>query len=629
MTDFGSDLKDFIHSLNINKCGYDNCLIQLNQFLGKNSDEIKKLEHPKKTSTQSKETVASIARKFPVVWSEKDIRNHVQPNFEKEVYIEYLSNINNSYKNLPIPNYKPLFKLSDIPSFDSKWFLISVDEFLQVLSDKQSNGRDFYKLSYENLQKVIHNYPEVAEFIVDGYNNILQGDYLLCDEWCSANICARYKGGDRNDPKRFRPLMVLPLIVRLMDCVLSQKLHNIILQYNIIDTRVQKAILKDSHGLWENVFDVNMRIKEMIAKDENKLFLFIDLINAFGCVNYRTMLTILQRYNFSPEFSNYFQRYYRNVSGIYKEESFKWKNGLFQGSALSNIFFLLYIDFAMKNLFADMKAMTMIDEKYDLQDNSFAFVDDIVMILPHDKQNIQQIKFFKKFMQFYGFSINEDKTYFVINDQTIDTLSFGEVVFKKATKDYKYLGHSLFIFQNEVMGDIYEKMEKTMMTIDSFNISGSVKAYIYYTNIFLRISRILETFYIINGKIPKMEEILNEVCYYLYRWKMKDYKQYVERHLEYIFTHGSNKILKSNNLKDYYKLIKDIGDKECKQKYGIGTSIDEKNQNFVNLVGTNVPELDAIEDDLKVMKNNNHHPREHYDRCGNSFYADNFVAWTE
>jgi len=626
MSDFQNALGDFIKSLNTNEIGYDKCLICLNQFLGENCESISKLEHPKKSTEQSKQSIANIARKFPVVWCEKDTHNHIQPKFEKNIYVEYLSNINNSYKNLPLPNYNPLFKLNDLPNFNKNWHLISVDEFTNELMDKQGNGRDFYKLSYENFQKVVSNFPEIAEFIVDGYNDILSGDYNLCQEWCSANICSRFKGGDKTDPKRFRPLMVLPLIVRIMDTILCKKLHNIILDYNVIDTRVQKAILKNSNGLWENVFDVNMRIKKMIDNNDDKLFLFIDLVNAFGCVNYRTMLTILQKYNFSPEFSNYFQRYYKNVFGVYKDESFKWTNGLFQGSALSNILFLLYIDFATKNLFQDMKALQIVPQEYDLQDNSFAFVDDMVTILPKNEKNNEQIAFFIKFMKFYGFTINTEKTYFVINDQTVDTLTFGNISFKKANKDYKYLGHCLFIFQNEVMNDIYQKLEKTMMTIDSFNIQGSTKAYIYYTNIFLRITRILETFYLINGKTPEMEQIFKEVSYYMYRWNMKDFAGYTKRHLEYIFSHGSNKICKSPNLQEYTKLIKNI---ENNNKYGVSDSIDDKNQNFTNLIGTDTPELETMERDLGNLRKNNYFPIEHYEKCGSSFYADNFVSWTE
>jgi len=29
------------------------------------------------------------------------------------------------------------------------------------------------------------------------------------------------------------------------------------------------------------------------------------------------------------------------------------------------------------------------------------------------------------------------------------------------------------------------------------------------------------------------------------------------------------------------------------------------------------------------LRKNNYFPIEHYEKCGNSFYADNFVAWTE
>lgn len=626
MESFTVELNTFFEELQ-NKVSFDEilpegkirpdvALIELNIWISQQSEVISTLPGTKKNSEQVKNNIAFIARQFPVVWNEKDLSHHVRPHFKKEEYIAYLSSINNSYKNLPLPNYSPPFSLYNLPNYEKKWCNITLEEFTNIVTEKTNNGKDFYGLSFLNLDKLILKFPEIAEFIVKCYNNIINGNYNLCAEWCSSHIAARYKGGDKADVKRFRPLMVLPIIVRIMDCILSRKLHDIILKYNIIDTRVQKAIMKNSSGLWENVFDVNMRISKI---RDDQIFLFIDLVNAFGSVNYRTMLTILQKYNFSPEFSTYFERYYKNVFGIYQSESFKWKDGLFQGSALSNIFFLIYIDFCIKNLFQDLKSMQIIDTSYDLQDNSFAFVDDIVIILKNNERLPRVIEFMTDFLTYYGFKINEDKTYFVIKDKSVDSLCFNEIVYKKADPEFHYLGHSLFIFQEDVLTSILEKLKKCLTTIESFNISGKIKAYIYYSCIFTRISRILETFYLINGRTHLMDKIMEQIGYFIYRWGGKDYLDYGRKHFEHIYSKGMTKLNKSPNLQEYLKTIEQ--NPEIKQEL-------EEND-FKSILGYDSPDFDVLEDNLKTMKSNNYFPIEHYEKNGSCFYADNFVSWIE
>ena len=610
------EIDDFIKNCqsdidnNIIKC--DKALILLNEFLGKLN--CSDLNHPTKTTEQKKITVASIAKQFPVVWAQKDLYNNVFPKFSKESYIEYISNLGNSYKNLPLPNYKPLFQLYDLPGFNKNWFQFCNNDFIEYVFNKQYNSKDYYNLSLLNFQKIIFHFPEIIDFIIQCYNNIIFENYDLCQEWCSANIIPRFKGGDKNCTSRFRPLMGLPLMCRFFDSILSQKFHDIVLKYNIIDTRVQKAILKDCSGIWENIFEVNMRLKKLMEEKLQQIFLFIDIKNAFGAVNYRTMLFILQKYNFAPELSNYFERYYKNVFGIYKTDPVKWKNGLFQGSALSNILFLIYIDFILKNIFQDLKGMKLISNDYDLQDNTFCFVDDTLFILPLSNMLDKQFNLIQKIFQFYGLSLNTNKSYFVIEDQSKEQLTINNNVFNKATKDFAYLGHSLFIFGSEVINNILEKTKISLMTIDSFNICNQVKAYIYYTNIFLRITRILEISFIISGKTPELNELFEEISYFIYRWNIKESDLYEKKHLDYILQKGSNKILKSNNLKKYHSLISNTGD----------ITIDYK-----NIFGNDTPELNDMEHNLKTIKSNNYFPIEHFNQSSVSFYADNFVAWTD
>ena len=604
----------------------DVAILNLNRWLAENKELIAQLPNPIRNDQQTKINISVLTRQFPVIWSEKELVNHVFPLFSKEDYIEYLSRISNSYKNLPVPNYNPPFTLYNLQNYPRQWWMITNENLISTILDKQVNGKDYFGLSFDHLQKLICNCPQVVPFIVTAYNDIFAGGYNLSAEWCSANICSRFKGGDRTDPKRFRPLMILPLLVRIMDGIISGKLHDIILQYNVIDTRVQKAVLKNSSGLWENVFDVNMRLSKLNQEEDDKLFFFIDLNNAFGSVNYRTMLTILQRHNFSPELSAYFERYYKNVFGIYRNTEFKWKNGLFQGSALSNIFFLIYIDFAMKNLFKDLKAMRIVNPAYDLQDNSFAFVDDIVMILPQNDKLSKTMGFMNKIFGFYGLTINSEKTYFVVKDPSIETLEFNGITYRKATREFAYLGHCLFIYENEVMKNILERVENCLTTIDSFNIPGKLKAYIYYTCIFLRINRTLECFYLIKGKTQLMEEIIETITYFVYRWGVSDYFDYGRKHLEYIYSKGSAKLLKSPNLQAYHQLVE--GDEEI-EKYGTGNDIDSKNQDFTHIMEFESPDHQTVEENLTNMKSNNYFPIEHYEKVGSGFYADNFIAWTE
>jgi len=627
MTTIEERLIEFINSLkkqlSDGEIKSDKALLELNKWLGSEKESINQLEDLKKNDVQTKKNILTVVRQFPVIWSEKDLSHHVFPQFQKEEYIEYLSKISNSYKNLPVPNYKP--SMQTIQDSDITNFL--EDDLNEYVFDRDG-GRDFYGLTFNNLQKLLNSFPFVTKFIVERYNDIISSDYNLSAEWCSANIVARFKGGDRKEPKRFRPLIILPIMVRIMDGILCKKLQNYVIKYNIIDTRVQKAVMKDSSGLWENVFEVNMRIKEMIEQeDDEKLFLFIDLVNAFGSVNYRNMLTILQRYNFNPQFSNYFERYYKNVFGIYQGETFKWKNGLFQGSALSNILFLIYIDFAMKNIFQDLKALQYIDAEYDLQDQTFAFVDDIVSILPKNERLPEVLELIETILGFYGFDINQNKTHFVIRDKSIETLEYNGITFKKATPEFAYLGHCLFIHKDEVLLNILEKTENCLTTIDSFNLSGRVKAYIYYINIFLRISRVLESFYLINGKTMLMEKIMKRIAYFIYRWGVTDYLGYGQKHFEYIFTKGTNKIMKFPNMNIYKKLVQDI---EVNEKFQINENkIDEKNQDFAHIMGFETPDFETLEENLKNMKSKNYFPIEHYEKCSGSCYAENFVAWTD
>jgi hypothetical protein len=559
----------------------DIALIELNKYLGSSIEENKKIHHI---------NIKTLVNKFPISWCKKDENKYLAPTFKKGAYIEYLTSIANGYKIFENPDYSPRFQLSQIPDFDENWYKITVEDFREVVMNRNTNGKDMFNLSYNKLKTIIES---VADFVVSKYNEILEGDGELCDEWCSSNILTSFKGGNPEEIKRFRPISVLPILVRIMDCILASKLHAILIQYNIIDTRVQKAILRNSSGLWENIFDVNFKMcKMMDAEDASKIFFFIDLANAFGNVNYGTMLYILEAHNFSPKIAAYFRRYYTNICGFYRNRKFKWNNGLFQGSALSLILFIVYIDFILKHMFRDMKMSGSVQLDYDLQENTYAFVDDIVMILDNDDKNEARMEVMNRIFEVYGMKINMEKTYFMMYNQDTQVIRYTNgVEYNRARNDFLYLGQHLFIYEEDIFSNIIENLLRCLEKIERLTLSPEIKIYIYYSKIFLRITRVIEIHYIIRGNHHNIQQIISMITHYLKKWNIPD--AFMKKHLEYLGQKGGAKIAKSPNLRKYM-LELNISE----------TISEEKALEYKDIFGQSTPEYESVDENLQYLMKN-------------------------
>jgi hypothetical protein len=574
-----NNLNFFIQSLD--KIQADIALIELNKYLGQTIEENKKIHRI---------NIKTLVNKFPVSWCKKDENKYLAPTFKKSAYIEHLTSIANGYKILKNPDYSPRFQLSQIPDFDYDWCKITVEEFKDVVMNRNTNGKDMFNLSYDKLKMVVDS---VANFVVSKYNEILDGEGDLCDEWCSSNILTSFKGGNPKDIMRFRPISVLPILVRIMDCILASKLHAILIQYNIIDTRVQKAILRNSSGLWENIFDVNFKMcKMMDTEDVGKIFFFIDLANAFGNVNYGTMLYILESHNFSPKFAAYFHRYYTNICGFYRNRKFKWNNGLFQGSALSLVLFIVYIDFILKHMFRDMKISGSVQLDYDLQENTYAFVDDIVMILENDDKNEARLEVMNQTFEAYGMKINSDKTFFMTYDQTIQVIQYSDgAQYNRAGKEFLYLGQHLFVYEEDIFSNITENLLRCLEKIDRLTLSPEIKIYIYYSKIFLRITRVIEIHYLIRGNHVNIQQIIKMIIHYLMKWNIPE--SFMKKHLEYLGQKGGAKIAKSPNLRKYMKEL------------NISESImEEKALEYEDIFGQSTPEYESVDENLQYLMKN-------------------------
>ena len=141
----------------------DKALIELNQYLGRTIEENKKIHRI---------NIKTLVNRFPVSWCKKDENKYLKPTFKKRTYIEYLTSIANGYKILEFPNYSPRFQLIDIPDFNENWCKITIDDFRDVVMNRNTNGKDMFNLSYDKLKSIMENNEDAffSNFVVSKYN---------------------------------------------------------------------------------------------------------------------------------------------------------------------------------------------------------------------------------------------------------------------------------------------------------------------------------------------------------------------------------------------------------------------------------------------------------------------------
>lgn len=489
-------------------------LIELNWRISKIIDLFKK--HNKKHDVVYSVPMSSFNNK----------KSYQKPVFDANTYISYLKSNGTSKKQKPIPNYTPLFKLWNTFGFDKEWTHFTNEDIITTIKNKDTS--DQYGANFSVLHSLIDLEPKLLDFMVDCYNRLL--DNQICPEWSSCGLVPAHKGGDLSDPKNFRPLTILPIVVRIWDSVISKKLGELLKKYGVIDTLVQRGVLSGVDGLSQNLLDVN---REMCSMSDDKICFFIDITNAYGSVNYGVLSYILREYNFSPAFTKYIETYYMNAYASYNGQIFRWENGLYQGSGLSNIIFLIYIDYALKNVMTDLKMMRIIDFGFDLQKNTRVFVDDLVMFLPKSSYE-GAIKLIQMIFCLYGLEINQKKTYFFMNDSKMSEIVIGDIRFGRVHIDFRYLGIGLMCFREEFLANYRETIQTYLEEIDSFVIDPKYKLYLYYRRVFQRINRTLKCYCAIHGRTAGLDEIMKLIGYFIYRWTGAFPSKYLATHIEYI-----------------------------------------------------------------------------------------------
>ena len=342
-------------------------------------------------------------------------------------------------------------------------------------------SKGYYGVSWIFISRLYAHFIDFRWIINDIINSLIKMDHKnLSISWKKIKIFFIFKGGNVNDITRYRPLTILPTVVKLFESCLTESILNDIITRNMISTKYQKAHIKNANGCWERVFLVNHKLNYFKKNKTDHIAFFLDIKNAFGSVNYEKLIFILKKNYYPIQFISYVENYYDNLIVEFKNKNLKWKNGLLQGSCLSNILFLIYIDDTIKEYINLLNAMNI--ETNEISNNFFGIVDDITILLSKNQDLEKIIKITDIHFKKYGFYFNVNKMFYIEFQNEDVNLKIDNINIKKADVNSKYLGQPLITNENivdKIIEEITEKLDK----IDSLEVQNNVKIHLY--NIYL------------------------------------------------------------------------------------------------------------------------------------------------
>jgi hypothetical protein len=162
-----------------------------------------------------------------------------------------------------------------------------------------------------------------------------------------AKVTPLHKTGDKTDKNNYRPIAISPIDSKIFESVLLDRIEKH-LSNNDILCKFQFGYSKGSNCETAALHVLN----QIYGNIEKKLFtsaLFIDLSKAFDCLFHELLMKKLGKLGFSESFLKLLESYLSNrhqfveINGV-KSPLLGIYKGVFQGSRLAAIFFIIYIN---------------------------------------------------------------------------------------------------------------------------------------------------------------------------------------------------------------------------------------------------------------------------------------------
>jgi len=175
--------------------------------------------------------------------------------------------------------------------------------------------------------------------------------------WRRASVALIHKKGDTSDPQNFRPIALQPVLGKILNACIRNKIWRFLTSNKLLDTTMQKGFWPGINGVTEHVEQLSYLLNHQKKMKREIYVVLLDLKNAFGEVHHSLIRFSLAHHHvpsdvigiIMSQYSDFFLTVTSSASGLYTGP-IHVQRGVLQGDTLSPLLFNIVFDSLMASL---------------------------------------------------------------------------------------------------------------------------------------------------------------------------------------------------------------------------------------------------------------------------------------
>ena len=287
---------------------------------------------------------------------------------------------------------------------------ISWEDFLfyiKRLPRRKAPGPD--EITSEMLQRA----PEEAlRVLYEAINKALSGESDLNTVFKNGNIFLLFKKGDYDDPRNYRPIVLLSLIYKILTAIVTDRLNHIAEKYNLLD---------DSQEGFRKLRSTSRQIQSLLwdredaeARAKTLYLVYIDFKNAFNSMDLEAVWAWLDLMNV-PDVTllkNIYKDTFCQVDTPFGMSApIFLTRGTKQGDCLSPLLFSLLFNTLLRQL-SQLNEDEQVGFLNEMGKRTLhrAFADDLSLMTEEEKKMQLALKVVESFCRWSGMAVNALKS---------------------------------------------------------------------------------------------------------------------------------------------------------------------------------------------------------------------------